>query len=1205
LPVQICPKNDIDRLYMGQITKEALRETLRRFKQDLKSINETIGGDKATRYVSYIINGERITHGNVQTILNEQNSKKSQELFKGILDNQCPGNDFKNKSWNEVCEACLSIFLSKKAPPDKSHLGRIKAAFNTQKVEISEEKLCINKLAVDPAPLLDYLHGIADAPRISNMFVDGKTIELNHIYVELETAKLSGDEPTPTNSDKVDLSKVRRLQLHERNKVPICNLFDDQMHVIFGDPGSGKSTLLQQLLYLTGQGKYGGKSIPFLISLKDYAASSEKSFFEYIIKRLLGVPDDKKADWKTILTYALDLPKRMILFLDGLDEVANSQPVFSRLTEEIEDISHVASIIITSRRAGYRRPFAGEYQSYEIMELGDQAIRQLTSNWFTFVHERSKEFQEGFFLYLFEQPIRLNMARNPTLLSLLCYLNQQRDENDYLRTNRRTDLYIEAVNKLIRDHTDRTRVEANPIAWTSLEDFAFELFNSPDRIPRQLFDTRLYSNFCAKNNQPDTLLSEIWLKSKLVGQWDNNHLYFFTHLSFQEFLAARSLANLPSHEVKELADKYRYNAYWREVWQFYVGICRSESDGKERFRDLIEPVINPESRDEFGQCFFWLTPLATEFGFRESEQIHGINLKSELEALLNDGTRTTRSNYQLLLGLDTAKYFEDILFVVNEFLNSVELESLKPDRPKIWPQPTTQRPRWAEHDPKRNDKWDSLRIALTYLQYIQIPLGIWLQLELVRIQAVASLSFPADMPDLGPAPGPRNELLRSGLIKLLDSATSTERRCQLYDYLSNSPSQKAAEAMLVFHNEKTCPQEGLYILRVLAEMKNNSALEVAKTLWNELELRRKLTQQLEKISAKASGEDIIKRMDPVGDPRITSLILEALDEQERSQESGPTPESTLDLDQILDDHFLYDRYEIIHQLRNIPSDESRELLEKWLNEVQEPRLLTAILESLEVIGLSDNTAVALLYINHKDVEIREKSIDLALCRGGYSVLPKILSLVRSGAEIQNVQIAVAALGRYGYATGEIESVTNNAEASQDATTLMIAEHAMLQQSQNSSVEPNSETWYQARLDRFAQMLRSNSIQEYHLASEWIACLLTTEGTRMAFSDLFSTDWRIFGEELLRQTLDDIDNHTEWSLVEPIYEIYESKEVSLEIRLIASKILARQKNKRIYDDAKKDSRVEKELLCAAIKEGFWVFEDGWVDQIGELQPWTVT
>lgn len=673
-------------------------------------------------------------------------------------------------------------------------------------------------------PLYAYLGRLQESARISNQFAPGGEIALDELYVELEAAedqrwevrresgaaegqRLEADLPLDTH-----LAEWRHRVATSR--VPV-DVLVGRTHaapaVVFGDPGSGKSTLCEFLLHalgrglVTGEGLQADGAIPFLIHLKDFEREGQKDGYEilpYLVRRELRVPAQDSAKWLTVLSHFFhdQKPPRLLLIVDGIDEVTPNAKTFNAMEAKFRDIEYVARLIFTSRRAGFQMPVPA-FVRFEIIELEESAMSRLVHNWFRHVHPRPASFVQGLISWLFADTRRHDMARNPCLLSLLCYLNQDRPEDDFLQAANRADLYRQAVEKLVSDRHRLGTAELDE-ALEVLAAFALDRYvhHAAGRGPRALFTREHVRQFCARTasnrnklrpsvvgTQVHRALDLVWLRTRVVSQWDERNWYCFVHLSFQEYFAARWLVAQPAARVLKLIEEHRFNPYWREVWRFYAGLCREEGEpGRLRFRALATAYV--QSRDLYDRCLLWVAPLCTEYGMRDTREAFGFDLREALLRVCSDCHTAEDPDLRAMVDLDP-EYFLD-----------VAKRSLEPWREYY------QQPRGAGSGPPGAS---AVEHAVAMLECICHPSGLEYQRRLIEAEARASPNRAQSF-SLGPgARSGRNDALVEDLVNWLAVTRSFDQRVNLINYLRTATTPRASEAIYEAAKSELAPVSDL------------------------------------------------------------------------------------------------------------------------------------------------------------------------------------------------------------------------------------------------------------------------------------------------------------------------------------------------------------------------------------------------------------
>lgn len=728
---------------------------------------------------------------------------------------------------------------------------------------------CVHQVGEKPVhlgPLYTYVGRLQKSAQVANPFLKGHTIPLDALYVELTTTedqrsldgegRLAGNEAAWADRPSTDPLGEWRAQAR-RHRIPLETLVsrtEIQPAVLFGDPGSGKSTLTEYALHAIGrglvqkQGFLADDVLPFRIFLREFAVEGlqdQYGIIPYLLREKVGVPAEMFDDWSRLLGkfFWNEKPLRLLLLVDGVDEVTINPNLFPIIRSRLEDIAAIARLIITSRRAGFEAPVRS-YGTFELVELQEPSIHGLIQNWFTNVNPRPPGFFQSFSRWVFGDARRQEMAGNPCLLSLLCYLNQDCPEDGFIQCINRAALYQQAVEKLTSDYD---RLGATPLraSLDHLAGFALERYVSlgTGEAPHVLFtgeEVRMFfhrvgsnrhvSDQFSKNEALDLHLDEVWLKTRLVSQWNLGDWYHFIHQSFQEYFAARWLAVMPEPEVARLIDQHRFNPYWREVWRFYAGLNRAQgAEGKSRFNALAVAHVTPH--DFYDQTLFWLAPLCAEFGLGDTTTLLGFDLRDRLYQLLLQGHSQTRAHIRRMVDMDPA-YFLDLTTRVLD----------------------SQRARYEHRGQagKKAPEDGDVRLAVQILESIYHQDALRYHQELIQAEVHCPALKRAD-PALGPvSPSGRNEPLSEVMCKWLETSAGRLQRERLVRYLACTRGPDAAPAILAAARREamlaTKPKANrgeraavaefqAHCVWALAELQDVRAVTLARELWPDPEFR--------------------------------------------------------------------------------------------------------------------------------------------------------------------------------------------------------------------------------------------------------------------------------------------------------------------------------------------------------------------------------
>ncbi len=403
---------------------------------------------------------------------------------------------------------------------------------------------------------------------------------------------------------------------------------------ILGEPGAGKTTLLRYLArhfaiayrgiqanessvgrVIGGMGEdLGEMRLPVLFRIADFAErlaqEPDLSLVEYLKQFYRQWESDRdRANGDAVADLLLNKMAAgdCLVLMDGLDEVfdrANRVQVVQQIDRLVKEYSD-NKFVITSRIAGYQEASLGSrFRELTITPMGNSQIKEFLKRWCRAIeeaqrpeadvslHERDGEREARGILQAIEtKPGVSRFATNPLLLTILALIHR----NGTQMPQRRVELYQLATKTLIED-------------WQSGRNIAYGVQHKQLSLMEEDVTALLAPlAFQMHEEKPSGLVTqgevEAWLTPRmaelqgveepealeLVRQFLRKvrettglfverapAVYGFMHLTFEEYYAARYIADNEIADILKIINTYRYQARWNEPLLLALGYLSAD-----------------------------------------------------------------------------------------------------------------------------------------------------------------------------------------------------------------------------------------------------------------------------------------------------------------------------------------------------------------------------------------------------------------------------------------------------------------------------------------------------------------------------------------------------------------------------------------------------------------------------------------------------
>jgi len=475
------------------------------------------------------------------------------------------------------------------------------------------------------AKVKDYIQNECGTMKLLNM---PQPIGLDDIYTEVKilekvTAKTRKELDTlDKNCQPKDFDRSVYGASQTQRVAALTAVEDHEKLFVLGKPGAGKTTFLKHLAIQCNSGKFKPDLVPVFITLRNIPVAEGQPSLLTDIEEWMQLKGVTAAQVATLLYHG-----KVFLLLDALDEV--KKEASGRLVDRVEKFLRdfpKNPCVMTCRIAAQKYIF-DKFTEVEVADFNEEQVKDFAQKWFTKgFRDRAQDLIEKFHQKLNANKPNKELTSNPLLLSLLCWAFAESGQ----LFQKRSELYKEALELLLKKWDSKRNLERSEL-YEGLdsqqkEDLLSYLAYTTFTQGKLFFDQEEIEGYIVKyiRNLPDaqTDAKRLRVDSELVLKGIETqhgilveraqHIYSFSHLTFQEYFTARKIVNNSDPDtLQKTFDtlvSHIANKQWREVFLLTVEMLPNADYLLKLMKQKVDQIVAED--EDIQNLLVWLKEKA-------------------------------------------------------------------------------------------------------------------------------------------------------------------------------------------------------------------------------------------------------------------------------------------------------------------------------------------------------------------------------------------------------------------------------------------------------------------------------------------------------------------------------------------------------------------------------------------------------------------